>query len=205
MIAHTSFIVGLPGEIDGNPAKRRNEFAGSLGSLYGYHFLAPFPGTTVREEVDQYDLEILTHDWSRYDANSAIVRTSALSPEEINAFVAEFDREINEVWEKQVQGYHEKTNTPEEDFRVAGHFRMNLVYKLLSEDLLEACGPFPNDGSNGHWVIGQTADWVIGQTADWVIGQMADRGNPSISFVNAFRRRPVGPRPDPKDHPELYR
>jgi hypothetical protein len=29
--------------------------------------------------------QILTHDWSRYDPNSAIVRTSALSAERINA------------------------------------------------------------------------------------------------------------------------
>ena len=76
MLAHTSFVVGLPGETP-ETLEETKRFASSLGSLYGYHFLAPFPGTTVREEVDQYDLEILTDDWSRYDANSAIVRTAA--------------------------------------------------------------------------------------------------------------------------------
>jgi anaerobic magnesium-protoporphyrin IX monomethyl ester cyclase len=149
ILPHASFMVGLPGE---SPETLRDtaEFSKSLDMLYGFHFLAPFPGTTVREQIDQYDLEILTDDWSRYDANSAIVRTSSLTAEAINEFVAEFDREIQEAWEKQVQGYYDKTNTPEEDFRVAGHFRMNLVYKLLSEDLLEACGSFPDEGSNGR-------------------------------------------------------
>jgi hypothetical protein len=145
MIAHTSFIVGLPGETM-ETLEETKQFAGSLGSLYGYHFLSPFPGTTVREEVDQYDLEILTHDWSRYDANSAIVKTSRLSPEQINAFVAEYDREINEVWEKQVHGYREKTNTPYENLQVEGYFKTQFVYRLLSEDLIEALGSFLLNG-----------------------------------------------------------
>jgi anaerobic magnesium-protoporphyrin IX monomethyl ester cyclase len=149
ILPHASFMVGLPGETP-ETLKDTAEFSKSLDILYGFHFLAPFPGTTVREKIDLYDLEILTDDWSRYDANSAIVRTSALTPEAINQFVAVFDEEINQAWEKQVQGYHDKTNTPEEDIRVAGHYRMGLVYKMLSEDLLEACGSFPADSqSNG--------------------------------------------------------
>ncbi len=139
MIAHTSFVVGLPGE-SMETLEETKRFAGSLGSLYGYHFLTPFPGTTVREEVDRYDLEILTHDWSRYDANSAIVRTSSLSPEQINAFVGEFEREIEKGWEKQVRGYHEKTNTHTENMQVEGNFKMRFVFRLLSEDLIESLG-----------------------------------------------------------------
>lgn len=142
ILPHASFMVGLPGETP-ETLKDTAEFSKSLDIIYGFHFLAPFPGTTVREKIDQYDLEILTDDWSRYDANSAIVRTSALTPEAINQFVAEFDEEINQAWKKQVQRYHDGTNTPEEDLRVAGHYRMGLVYKMLSEDLLETCGSFP--------------------------------------------------------------
>ncbi len=141
ILPHASFMVGLPGETP-ESLKDTGEFSKSLDIIYGFHFLAPFPGTTVREKIDQYDLEIMTDDWSRYDANSAIVRTSALTPEAINQFVAEFDEEINQAWEKQVQRYHEGTNTPDEDLRVAGHYRMRLVYKMLSEDLLETCGSF---------------------------------------------------------------
>lgn len=145
MIAHTSFMVGLPGET-GQTLEETKRFAGSLGSLYGYHFLAPFPGTTVRENVDQYDLEILTNDWSRYDANSAIVKTSALSPEQIEAFVAEYDREIREGWERQIRGSREKTNTPYEDLQVEGYFKTQFVYRLLSEDLMERLGDIPLSG-----------------------------------------------------------
>jgi anaerobic magnesium-protoporphyrin IX monomethyl ester cyclase len=139
ILAHTSFIVGLPGET-AETLRETGEFAASLGSLYGYHFLAPFPGTTVREEVGKYDLEILTDDWTRYDANSAIVRTSALSPEAMNRFVADFESTITAAWEQMVRGHQDRTNTPEIDMQVEGHFRMKLVYRLLSEDLIEKWG-----------------------------------------------------------------
>ncbi|MDI6726238.1 MAG: radical SAM protein, partial [Smithellaceae bacterium] len=104
IIPHTSFIVGLPGETRETLAETK-AFAKGLGSLFGYHFLAPFPGTRVRDRVADYDLEILTDDWNRYDANSAIVRTRALSPEEMNAFVADYDKEIETAWEDMVAGY----------------------------------------------------------------------------------------------------
>jgi hypothetical protein len=146
IIAHTSFIVGLPGETS-ETLIETGEFAASLGSLYGYHFLAPFPGTTVREEVEKYDLEILSDDWTRYDANSAIVRTSRLTPEEMDRFVAQFESTIDAAWQEMVRGYHEKNNPPGIDLQVEGHFRMKFVYRLLSEDLIEKMGLCPHPGN----------------------------------------------------------
>ncbi|HBB18648.1 MAG TPA: B12-binding domain-containing radical SAM protein [Syntrophus sp. (in: bacteria)] len=146
IIPHTSFIVGLPGETP-ETLEETGEFAASLGSLYGYHFLAPFPGTTVREEVEKYDLEILSDDWTRYDANSAIVRTSRLTPEEMDRFVARFESTIGAAWQEMIRGYQEKRNPPGIDLQVEGHFRMKLVYRLLSEDLIEKMGAFPHPGN----------------------------------------------------------
>lgn len=145
---HASFMVGLPGESP-ETLKDTAELAKSLDILFGYHFLAPFPGTTVRDEIEKYDLEILTDDWAQYDANRAIVRTAKLSAEDLERFVAEYDNEINEAWEELVQGYREKTNLPEDDLKVEAHFRLQLVYRLLSEDIIETCGSFPanNPGS----------------------------------------------------------
>jgi len=68
------------------------------------------------------------------------VRTSALSPEEMNRFVADFECTITKAWEEMVRGYHDRTNNPTIDMQVEGHFRMKLVYRLLSEDLIEKCG-----------------------------------------------------------------
>ena len=145
LVVHCSFIVGLPGE---TPETLRDSqaFAESLEDVfYGYHLLAPFPGTTVREKVSDYDLEILTDDWTQYDANRAIVRTSALSPDDIRRFVDAFDAKIDEKWQEMIQGYENKTNSSWDNLRVEGHFRTRLVYRLLSEDLIETEGSFPGE------------------------------------------------------------
>ena len=182
MIAHGSFIVGLPGETP-DTLRETSEFAKSLNIMYGYHFLAPFPGTTLREQVKQYDLEILTHDWSQYDANSAIVRTSSLSPEEMNCFVAKYDEEMNAQWEKTVRGFHAGTNTPEDNLKVEGYFKMQLVFKILSEDIIELYGTFPCDGMN--LLPAEMIDLLCGRIAEKT-GMEKDLVDRTIThFVNS--------------------
>ena len=139
---HCSFIVGLPGETQDTLNDSR-EFAESLEIDYGYHFLSPFPGTTVREKVDQYDLEILSRDWTEYDANRPIVRTSALAPDDIARFVAEYDAEVERRWQIMLRRYREGGNSPMDNLRVEGHYRTRLIYKILSGDLIETEGFFP--------------------------------------------------------------
>jgi hypothetical protein len=102
--------------------------------------------------VEKYDLEILTDDWTKYDANSAIVKTSKLSPEDITRFVNIYDTGVSTAWEEMVRGYHEKTNPPEIDLRVESHFRLRLVYRILSEDLIGKVGIIPVDS------LGKTDD-----------------------------------------------
>lgn len=139
MLPHASFMVGLPGETR-ETLRQTGAFAESLGILFGYHYLAPFPGTTLYEKVNQYDLEILTRDWSKYDANDAIVRTSELTPQDIRDFVAVYDNEMNGHWQKVLDNYKTGKNTPYDDMRVEGHHRMNITYAILKQDLVEKWG-----------------------------------------------------------------
>lgn len=139
MLAHASFMVGLPGETK-DTLQRTDAFARSLDILYGYHYLAPFPGTTLCERVGDYDLEILTKDWSKYDANDAIVKTAGLTPQDIRDFVALYDAEMNGEWEKVVENYKTGKNTPYDDMRVEGQHRMNITFAILKEDLVERNG-----------------------------------------------------------------
>ncbi|HDP25877.1 MAG TPA: radical SAM protein [Deltaproteobacteria bacterium] len=136
ILPHASFMVGLPGESP-ETLKDTERFAHELNIAHGYHLLAPFPGTTVYEEINRYDLDILSHDWDLYDANHAIVKTSKLSPEEMETFVKEYDRFHEELWQETQQRYREKTCTPYEQLLVEGRARMNLVYRILSEDIIE--------------------------------------------------------------------
>ncbi|HOC61273.1 MAG TPA: radical SAM protein [Smithellaceae bacterium] len=139
MIPHASFMVGLPGETR-ETLRQTAEFAKSLDIQYGYHYLTPFPGTTLCEKIHKYDLEILTRDWSKYDANDAIVRTSELSPQDIRDFVALYDNEVNSDWQKVVENYKTGRNTPYDDMRVEGNQRMHMTFKILKEDLVEKYG-----------------------------------------------------------------
>ncbi|MEW6442778.1 MAG: radical SAM protein [bacterium] len=146
ILAHASFMAGLPGETL-ETLKETQAFADGLDIIYGFHILAPFPGTTIRDEVDKYDLEILTSDWSRYDANQAVVRTSQLAAEDIEKFVHDFEKSWFEAWQEMVDRYNRGTSAnPEEWLRVYGHYRMELTYRLFADDLLEEHGRFPLNG-----------------------------------------------------------
>jgi radical SAM superfamily enzyme YgiQ (UPF0313 family) len=144
---HASFIVGLPGESHDTLAETQ-AFAESLDVEYGYHLLAPFPGTTLREKIDQYDLEILTDDWARYDANKAIMRSSKLSPEEMDTFVDALYQQHKVKTAAAEKRYLAGDSPPEEFMMFEGWHRMKLVFELFSKDLIETLGTLPQNGAD---------------------------------------------------------
>jgi len=145
--AFASFMIGLPGESPETIADTCT-FAEGLGIDYGFHLLAPFPGTTVREEQEKYDIEILTDDWDLYDANIPIVRTSQMSETYVANFMKAYEAPHRDLWDYIVKRYEEGICTDYEYLRVAGHNRMHLVFKLLSTDLIERHGVFNNGDSS---------------------------------------------------------
>jgi radical SAM superfamily enzyme YgiQ (UPF0313 family) len=143
MTVFGSFIVGLPGETM-DTLMDSHRFAKELDVIYGYHFLAPLPGTEIKECIDQYDLELLTDDWSLFDANRPIVRTSGLTPEEIEKFVDTYYlqtvREVNLDTENR---YREGTLSQQEHLVYFGNKKLDIIFKLLSEDIVETTDPVP--------------------------------------------------------------
>lgn len=182
MVAHASFMVGLPGESK-ETLLQTGAFAESLKILFGYHYLAPFPGTTLCEKIDKYDLEILTREWSKYDANDAIVRTSQLTPQDIRDFVAIYDNEMNGHWQKVLDNYKTGKNTPYDDMRVEGQYRMNITFAILKEDLVEKHGFIDAKSLNGG---GETASRILSEKLKKAIS-----GDPGIieKTVNDFISR----------------
>ena len=137
---HASFMVGLPGETLETLNDSLN-FAESLNIEYGFHFLAPFPGTTLREKIDDYDLEILSHDWTKYDANQAIVRTKALTAKDIESFVDNWFKEQKKLWDARLKAYKQSEPLPDnEKAIVEEHYKRQFIFWLLSEDLIERMG-----------------------------------------------------------------
>lgn len=184
--AHASFMVGLPGE-NHETLQDTMDFAEELDIEYGYHSLAPFPGTTLLEEIDQYDLEVLTDDWDRYDANRAIVRTSALSSEEMDTFTMAYERYQQRKWEDVVRSYKENRCTPYEALRVEGDRRMRLIFKMLSEDIISDIGTYPKDGLSPTRQLSLKIAALTEVKADFVsttIESLLDAGYLNFDAVN---------------------
>ena len=144
--ALASFIVGLPGETE-ETLRKTVEFAEELkqefGSLYGFHILAPFPGTEVREQAAEYGLEILSSDWTRYDANHVVSRTPGASPGAIQAVSDAYEDTIvrYRVYQDhlfpagRLDGYERKTYRRRR--------RQSLLWKLLLDEVVESLPAFP--------------------------------------------------------------
>jgi len=143
--ALASFILGLPGETEVT-LKRTLEFANELreefGSLIGFHVLAPFPGTEVRERAADYGLQILTSDWSKYDANQVVSCTEGATPRVIQA--------VADAQEQTVQRYLSYQDWLYDNDRLEGYEkrsyqrrrRQSLLWKLLLGEVIEGLPAF---------------------------------------------------------------
>lgn len=183
--AHASFMLGLPGESP-QTIRDTSTFAASLDIDYGFHLLAPFPGTTVREERANYDIEILTDDWDQYDANHPIVRTSQVSELDIAAFVKDFAHTYEDVWKEIEQRYKDGTCTDYEYLRVAGQHRMNLVFKLLNQDLIEEQGGI----GPGDEPLGELTRRIIAATG--MEGGLVDQTLADLARHGYLKHSPAG-------------
>jgi radical SAM superfamily enzyme YgiQ (UPF0313 family) len=178
MIAHASFMVGLPGE-NHETLQDSFNFARELNIEHGYHFLSPFPGTTVRDHIADYDLEILTDDWNRYDANTAIVKTSQLTPEDMEAFVTRAYQSIIERWETAKKRVADNTCSDKERLEVESEQRLKLIYAILSSDLVEEMGMSDITAADPVMVFSRRVGERVGMAPDFVaryIRQWLEKG-----------------------------
>jgi len=135
-----SFIIGLPGETK-ETLKETDQFAQELGTSYGFNVLSPFPGTEVREKAEEYGIEILTNDWSKYDANRAVTRTEGAGPKEINQLLHQYYQRIKFLFselEKADEADLIGAMKPRED--------STLAWALLQGDVIENLGGVETKG-----------------------------------------------------------
>jgi anaerobic magnesium-protoporphyrin IX monomethyl ester cyclase len=137
-----SFILGLPGETR-ETMEETLAFARSLEIPYGFHLLAPFPGTRIREKAADYGIRILTDDWSLYDADHAVTETETLKAGEVERFAKDFfaklTAEIDRLKRGTLDGSYAGPYREEMEKRLA----VDFAWKVLSADLLEEKGALP--------------------------------------------------------------
>ena len=153
---HASFILGLPGE---TPETLKETVAygeklKSMGVSHGFHLLAPFPGTRVRDESADYGLKILTDDWREYHANRAIVATDSVSREMLDEVVIQWEKNFDSYlgWLKERLEAGEAS--AEEAWPLINLERIVLIYDLMMDRVIEEKGSWPADDdpadSSGH-------------------------------------------------------
>jgi radical SAM superfamily enzyme YgiQ (UPF0313 family) len=150
VIPHASFILGLPGETP-QTIKETMDFGEQLkksGLSYGFHLLAPFPGTEVREQSRAYGISILTNDWSQYHANSAIVETPAVNRQMLNEIAADWQNEYNGYLEDIKQRMQTGQATADEIWEVTNLERIVMIYDLMMQNVIEEKGNWQENGKN---------------------------------------------------------
>jgi len=147
-----TFILGLPGETRETLAQTL-EFAQGLDVFYGVHVLSPFPGTEVREKAEEYGIEILTSDWSKYDCNRAVTRTNEVGPDEITAFLYRYYRGLR-LTPEDLAGI--KSNQSKEREKR----RSPLVWALLQNDVIESLGTMKRESDPVEGLVCKLAEVV---------------------------------------------
>ena len=143
--AHGSFILGLPGE-SAETISETLAFGDQLkamGVSFGFHLLAPFPGTRVREEREAYGIRILSDNWDDYHANRAIVETDQADRDMMNAIVIKwedaFNAELGRISDRMRSG----EATPEESGLLTNLERTVWIYEMMMAEALETIGALP--------------------------------------------------------------
>ena len=183
---HASFILGLPGE---TPETIRETVAFGnqlkpLGLSYGFHLLAPFPGTEIRDQSERYGIRIMTDDWSRYHANRAIVETPDTTQAMLDAIVIGWEKEYNDELDRIKQRMVAGQATAEEAEPLVNLERIVMVYDLMMGRVIEEKGawplPDPCPGKNPLKTLTAKIRDAVNEPEDKLFGTLkhaADRGN----------------------------
>jgi hypothetical protein len=90
----------------------------------------------VRERAEEYGIEILTSDWTKYDANTPVTRTKDAGPEEI----AETLKQYNDGLMRHMEDLVAEGKT-DIDVAARSGVRSPLAWHLLQDDVIEELGP----------------------------------------------------------------
>jgi len=141
-----SFIIGLPGETK-ETLSETVSFARSLDCRFGYHVLAPFPGTDVRKRALDYGLNILHSDWALYDANRPVAETSGVKTPDLDKVIQTYDCELEKYYVYQEKLTKEGRLTDKEAEEISMRKRIQFVWDLLKGDYIERYGKIRKKGS----------------------------------------------------------
>lgn len=146
MEAHASFILGLPGETPETLAQTL-AFAKRLeqqGLSYGFHLLAPFPGTAIGDNPGAFDLRVLSRHWPDYHANRAICEPLGIKREALDAIAIEWETRLKDYLDNIGRRMASNEASNDERQQIRNMERTVILHELMMAEALEKTAPFRN-------------------------------------------------------------
>lgn len=145
---YASFILGLPGETEESIRKTMafGDRLKKMGLKFGFHLLAPFPGTEVRDRHQALGIRILSDDWSEYHANRAVVETCGVSASRLNELIVDWEQKYNSHLAAIADRMAAGTASPQEAGQLIGLERVVMLYDLMMAGSIERHGCWRQKG-----------------------------------------------------------
>jgi radical SAM superfamily enzyme YgiQ (UPF0313 family) len=153
-----AYILGLPGETP-ETVKRTLEFSRSLSDAYGYHILAPFPGSEVREKAREFEIKIFTSDWDLYDAKHAVSETACLEAAEVERVIAGYQEGVDKYLRNIKRRAGRGDDLSDDELEVLGNVKSReFARRLIFSDVIDG---FNREGNGeGRKAVESFADYV---------------------------------------------
>jgi len=148
MEAHASFILGLPGETT-ETLEQTMAFArrlGEQGLFYGFHLLAPFPGTAIGDDPGAFGLKVLSRHWPDYHANRAICLPAGMDPSRLDAIAEEWQTRFLDYLDDIQNRMPSGQASEEEAAQIHNMNRTAILYEMMMNETLEKIDPFDDAG-----------------------------------------------------------
>lgn len=167
MRVYCSFIIGLPGESH-DTIQRTISFSDEInrkyGVEYGYHMLAPLPGTELYEKADDLGIRIFSNDWADFDANRPIVETETMTREMAQEAINYYNDLLEDAWTEIKRGAAE--GNQEWIARLEQKESIGFIWSLLQEDIFDdMCTASAVTGPNPAEAEAQLAHQIAGRLA----------------------------------------
>jgi radical SAM superfamily enzyme YgiQ (UPF0313 family) len=157
----TSYILGLPGETP-ETVTETLAFAKRLSPSYGFHILAPFPGTEIRENPESFGMRILSDDWDSYDANRSVAESVTMPASEVDRIVGEFNGGIKRYVDKIIARYENKEPLKESEEQMINNIKaLEFASSIIYKELLRS---FETPEAGHKKVISVLAEYLMEKT-----------------------------------------
>lgn len=137
--AHASFILGLPGETPATLAETM-AFArrlGEQGLSYGFHLLAPFPGTAIGDDPQAFGLRVLSRHWPDYHANRAVCEPVGIGRDQLDAVAVDWENRLKAYLDGIGDRIRSGKASADERRQIRNMERTVILHELMMAEALE--------------------------------------------------------------------